>query len=148
MNKILSQAVEDLKEDNNLFKLSSTIKNVTQSNFQPRDLINFTKRINTNHSLPQGLSGLIPGAFLNPYPTEEKEFKQTFLKFNFDEGSRLKMPSIKPESVSCKKGTIIEIKYPDTSVQDVFFRYTLGAEFLPSYFHGEMVRHTCISLIL
>ncbi len=111
-----------------------------QSNFQPRDLINFTKRINTNFSFPNGLTSGLPGAYLDPYPTEQREFKQTFLKFNFDEASRLKMPLIKPESNTCKKGTIIEIKYPDSNVQDVFFRYTIGGDLLPSYFHGEIVK--------
>jgi hypothetical protein len=50
------------------------------------------------------------------------------------------MPLIKPESVAVKKGTIIEIKYPDTNVQDVFFKYTIGGEMIPSYFHGDLVK--------
>jgi hypothetical protein len=139
LNKVLIQAVDDLKSNNNLFKLTSTHKNLIQSNFQPRDLINFTLRVNTNYSFPQGVSGLLPGAFFNPYPTQEREFKHTFLKFNFDDANRLKMPLIKPESVAVKKGTIVDVKYPDTNVQDVFFRYTLGEDLMPSYFDGELV---------
>jgi hypothetical protein len=147
LNKILIQAVEDLKENNNLFKLTSSHKNVVQSNFQPRDLINFTLRVNTNYSYPQGVSGVLPGAFFNPYPSQEREFKHTFLKFSFDEANRLKMPLIKPESVAVKKGTIIEIKYPDTNIHDVFFRYSLGEDLIPSYFHGELVNYKIIKLL-
>lgn len=119
-----------------------------QSNFQPRDLINLTLRVNTNYSFPQGVTGLLPGAFLNPYPSHDREFKHTFLKFDFDEANRLKMPMIKPESVAVKKGTIIEIKYPDGNIQDVFFRFTLGGELLPSYFHGEMVRKLKVNILV
>ena len=69
---------------------------------------------------------------------EHIQIKSSFLKFNFDEGSRLKMPIVNPDGGVVKKGSILEIKYPDND-GDVFFRYSLLNDMIPSYFSGELV---------
>ncbi len=118
--------------------MSSISKTVKTSNFAPRDLINFTIRVNKNYSAATALNGYMPGGFLNPFPSEENEMKSSFLKFNFDEGSRLKMPVVNPENGLVKKGLILEIKYPDND-KDIFFRYVTDMNVIPSYFNGEIV---------
>jgi hypothetical protein len=138
LNKILIEAVNILKRDSNIFKMSSSDKNVNISNYLPRDLINFTLRINKNYSSPLGLSSNLPGAYCFAYPLEDYDMKSSFLKFNFDESFRLKMPNVKPEIVAVKKGTLLEIRYPENE-KDVFFRYVTDLNLIPSFFTGEIV---------
>lgn len=130
--------MHNLKRGTNILKLSSTSKNVVQSNYHPKDLINFTIRVNKSFSSPEGLGTFLPGAFLTPFPQEEVEMKSSFLKFKFDETSRLLPPIISPDIKEVKKGTILEIRYPVTD-KDVFFRYTNSTDLIPSYFSGEIV---------
>jgi hypothetical protein len=118
--------------------MSSSNKNVNLSHLQPRDLINFTIRVNKNYSAPDGLGSFIPGSFLSPYPSEDLELKSSFLKFNFDEAARLKPPIINPEMGLVKKGTMLEIKYPEAD-KDIFFRYVTDENFIPTFFSGEIV---------
>jgi len=136
LNKIIYESVEILKHNNNIFKMSSTSKLVNTSRFSPRDLINFTIRINKNNSSAEGLGSFIPCGFLNPFPLEETEMKSSFLKFNLDESSRLKMPVVNTEGLL--KGSNIEIRYPEVD-KDVFFRYVTDQNYIPTYFSGEIV---------
>lgn len=139
LNKILITSVKSLRQSNNIFKLSSTNKNVSVSYFQPRDLINLTLRINKNYSAPEGLGNFLPGGYLDPYPLEQVQMKSSFLKFNLDESVRLKVPIVNPEGGVVKKGSMLEIKYPDID-KDIFFRYTISSDLIPSYFSGELVK--------
>ena len=138
INTTLISALKDLKQNNNVFKLSSTNKKVSQWQFRPRHLINFTLRVNKSYKACEAIGNFLPGGCLDPYPLETVQMKSSFLKFNFDESSRLKVPSVTPESGLVKKGSILEIKYPEND-KDVFFRYSFASDLIPSYFSGEMV---------
>ncbi len=139
LNNTLISALNDLKQNNNIFKLSSTNKIVSQSQFRPRHLINFTLRINKSYKAAEFIGNFLPGASLDPYPQEINQMKSSFLKFNFDESARLQVPSVSPEGEIVKKGSILEIKYPGGD-KDVFFRYTFSNDMIPSYFSGELVK--------
>ena len=140
LNDVLFSSINILKSGNNIFKLSSSEKNIHQLEIKPRDLINMTLRVNTNYSAPFGDLITLPGSFLNPYPLEEREMKNTFLKFNLNPNQRLKPPIIKPFDNIVGKGTPLELSYPDKSMSDVFFRYTISENFIPTFFSGEKVK--------
>lgn len=133
-------ALKILKQGNNLFKLTSADKAINQIEIKPRDLINMTLRINTNYSAPFGDLAELPGNYLSPYPIEEREMRATILKFNLNPSQRLKQPKIKPAESNVAKGTPLEISYPDLNVRDVFFRYCVSEDMIPTYFSGEKVR--------
>ncbi len=132
-------ALTILKQGNNLFKLTSADKAINQIEIKPRDLINMTLRINTNYSAPFGDLAELPGNYLSPYPIEEREMRATILKFNLNPNQRLKQPKIKPAENTVTKGTPLEISYPDPNVRDVFFRYCVSEDMIPTYFNGEKV---------
>jgi hypothetical protein len=64
------------------------------------------------------------------------------MKFSILKSSneRLFEPLVKPsDRTVVKKGTLLDITYPDTNVQGVFFKYTLDTDYIPSYFSGQLV---------
>ena len=140
LNVILCSALGHLKKGNHIFKMASTKNFVNQYNIQPRDLINFTIRINKNYSSPAESDNFLPVNFLNPYPLPHVEMNLSFLKFNLDEGGRLKIPVVNPAGGVVKKGSQIEIKYPE-NIEGVFFRYTTSVDLIPAYFSGEKVNN-------
>jgi hypothetical protein len=139
LNKIMHNAIANLSAKTNLFKIRSGNKSVLQTNFIPRHLINFTLRLNKSYSSQLGLGNFLPREALGPFPSEHEQMKKSFLKFNFDEGMRLKMPLVSCESGLARKGSLLEIKYP-TNDSDVFFRFTTSPELIPTFFSGEIVR--------
>lgn len=132
-------AINIIKKGNNIFKLSSTDKTISQVEIKPRDLMNMTLRINTNYSAPFGDLAELPGNYLSPYPIEEREMKATILKFNLNSNQRLKPPKIKPVDSLVSKGTPLEVTYPDQNIRDVFFRYCVSTDKIPTFFSGERV---------
>ncbi len=98
-----------------------------------------TLRINTNYSAPFGDLAELPENYLSPYPIEEREMRATILKFNLNPSQRLKQPKIKPVESNVAKGTPLEISYPDPNLRDVFFRYCVSEDMIPTYFSGEKV---------
>ena len=96
-----------------------------------------TLRINTNYSAPFGDLAELPGNYLSPYPIEEREMRATILKFILNPSQRLKPPKIKPSETVVSKGTPLEVSYPDPNVRDVFFRYCVSEDMIPTYFSGE-----------
>lgn len=132
-------ALNILKKGNNMFKLSSADKAINQIEIKPRDLINMTLRVNTNYSAPFGDLGELPGNYLSPYPIEEREMRATILKFNLSSSQRLKPPKIKPAENTVSKGTPLELSYSDPNTRDVFFRYCVSEDMIPTYFSGEKV---------
>jgi len=146
MNNALFNALKVLKQENNLFKLSSAEKTITQVEIKPRDLINMTLRVNTNYSAPFGDIAELPGNYLSPYPIEEREMRATILKFNLNPSQRLKPPKIKPADNIVAKGTPLEISYPDPNIRDVYFRYCVSEDMIPTYFNGERVNNESINM--
>jgi hypothetical protein len=140
LNRILMLALNELNTGNNIFKLSSTSKSVNLSFFPPRDLVNFTLNTNTNFAPPKNfnLGRFLPASYSYPYPLEDKEMKSSILKFNLDDSQRLKNPIVEPVEPIVKKGTIFKISYPDEKVKDVFFKFTLSPDLIPSFFSGEI----------
>jgi hypothetical protein len=140
LNEIMINSINKLKVGHNLLKLSSRTQ-LNQSSLLPRELINFTIRVNSNSYYPLEYKDteFIPRAFSNPYPLEEKEIKLSFLKFDLDEKKRLKLPVIKPLEDAVKKGTPLQLSYPDKEMQGVFFEYTLSTDLIPSFFSGILV---------
>jgi len=139
LNAALFSALKILKQGNNIFKLASADKQINQIEIKPRDLINMTLRINTNYSSPFGDLAELPGNYLSPYPIEEREMRATILKFNLCPSQRLKLPKVKPAENTVAKGTPLEISYLDPNVRDVFFRYCVSEDMIPTYFSGEKV---------
>lgn len=141
LNSLMSTAVDSLKHELNIFGLSSSKKSVDVCNIHQKDLVSFTMRINTNYSHPYNYHSdrFLPSHFLFPYPREDKEIVNSILKFNLDNQSRLFPPLIEPEDTIVKKGTVVKLKYPDTSITDVFFKFTTSHDTIPSFFSGEVV---------
>jgi hypothetical protein len=138
LNNLLYNAINNLKKNTNIFKLTSGNNELLTTQFRPRHLINLTLRLNKSYSCQEGMDNLLPNGCLDPFPIEQVQIKSSFLNFNLEENSRLKTPTVKPDGGSVKKGTIMEIKYPDLDPL-VFFRYTLSEDFIPTYFSGELV---------
>ncbi len=94
--------------------------------------------MNTNYSFPTqySIQDRLPHVFKFPYPTEEDDMKYSFLKF---EDKKLLPPDFKPNDQIVKKGTILELSYPDENEQGVFFKFSLDPKLIPSYFSGETV---------
>ena len=137
LNKGIKQAVEKLKENNNILKITSTNRIISQYNLLPRDIINLTLRVNTNYSFPinYSINDRLPQVYKSPYPSEE-ELKYSFLKFSSD---KLKEPIIRPYETIVKTGSILEISYPDIDETNIFYKYTLDPDIVPSYFSGDLV---------
>lgn len=92
-------------------------------------------RINSQYSAPFGDNTVLPEGFKNPYPIEDKEMRTENTILKFDLNKKIMNPLIKPYENKVAKGTPLELSYPDTEEQDIFFRYTLD-ESLPTYFSG------------
>jgi hypothetical protein len=146
LNKILRRAINDLSANTNLFQIRSSNKNVIQTSFIPRHLINFSMRLNKSYSSQPGLGNFLPREALAPFPSEHEQMKASFLKFNFEESVRLKMPILSCESGIARKGSLLEIKYPGND-SDVFFRYTTSSDSIPTFFNGEIVKINNFSTI-
>jgi len=141
LNNALFNALKILKQGNNLFRLSSAEKSIKHLEIKPRDLINMTLRINKNYSAPFGDLAELPDNYLSPYPIEEREMRATILKFNMNPSQRLKSPKIKPSENIVAKGTPLEISYPEPNIRDIFFRYCISEDMIPTYFNGERVKY-------
>ena len=103
------------------------------------DLINVSLRINKQSSFPINypLNFNIPFSFLLPYPDENFEMNHSILKFNLN--NKLELPILEPKGGTIKKGTLIKITYPQID-NDVFFKYSLDNNIIPSYFSGNLYK--------
>ena len=103
------------------------------------DLINVSLRINKQSSFPINypLNFNIPFSFLLPYPDENFEMNHSILKFNLN--NKLELPILEPKGGTIKKGTLIKITYPQID-NDVFFKYSLDNNIIPSYFSGNIYK--------
>jgi hypothetical protein len=63
---------------------------------------------------------------------------KSILKFNLN--NKLQVPNLKPNGGIIPKGTSITITYPNENEDDVFFKYTLDNNIIPSYFSGNLYR--------
>jgi hypothetical protein len=150
MNKLIKlsdvhrQAINNLKENVNLFKLSSTNKIISEYSILGKDLVNMSMRVNTNYNYPNLYDGgnFLPAAFTNPYPIEEKEMRFSVLK---NSGQRLLEPVIIPDDRKVvKRGSLLKLSYLDINIQNVNFRYTINPNLIPTHFSGIKV---CIYII-
>jgi hypothetical protein len=140
LNNSHREAINNLKEGLNIFKLSSTQKTISEYSIARKDFINLALRVNSNYKFPKEFEGnVLPSAFNGPSPSEEKEMRFSILKFS---NQRLLEPILKPSDNVVKKGTLLDISYPDSTVQGVFYKYTILSDFIPSYFSGTLVRST------
>jgi hypothetical protein len=131
------EAICKLKENLNIFKLSSTQKTISEYSIARKDFINLAFRVNSNYKYPKEFEGnVLPAAFNGPCPGEEKEMRFSILKFS---NQRLMEPILQPNDSVVKNGTLLEITYPDNTVQGVFIKYTIDRDFIPSYFSGILV---------
>jgi hypothetical protein len=139
MNSYHKNALNNLKYDLNIFKLSSTNKIISEFSIARKDFINLAFRVNSNYKFPKDYEGnVLPSAFNGPCPNEEKEMRLSILKFS---NQRVLEPLVQPNyRTVVKKGSLLEITYPDNTVKDVFFKYTLDNETIPSYFSGILVK--------
>jgi hypothetical protein len=61
----------------------------------------------------------------------------SILKFNLN--NKLELPILEPKGGTIKKGTLIKITYPQID-NDVFFKYSLDNNIIPSYFSGNLYK--------
>lgn len=113
--------------------------NFNFSEISHTDLINVSLRISKQNSFPTNypLSFNIPFSFLLPFPDENFEMAQSILKFNLDH--KLEQPVLEPKGGIIKKGTLVKITYPQID-NDVFFKYSLDSNVIPSYFSGTLYK--------
>ena len=62
---------------------------------------------------------------------------KSILKFNLN--NKLQVPILEPNGGKIQKGTLIKITYPQVD-NDVFFKYTLDNNIIPSYFSGNLYK--------
>ena len=139
LNKCVYKSAKILKQGNNIFKLCPSERKLNKVEIKPRDLINVALRINSNYSAPFGDDNILPESYKNPYPIEDKEMKKenTILKFNLTK--KVLNPLIKPKENLVVKGTPLELNYPESNEQDVFFKFTLD-DSIPTFFSGLKVK--------
>jgi len=103
------------------------------------DLINVSLRINKQSHFPTNypLNFNIPFSYLLPYPDENYEMTHSILKFNLN--NKLEPPILEPKGGIIKKGTLIKLTYPQID-NDVFFKYSLDNNIIPSYFSGILYK--------
>lgn len=136
IQKILQKAVKTLT-----YKISF-YNQYSSSSITLKDLINLSFRINKQDQFPLNLQNKsLPAAFLRPYPHEDLEIKNSLLKFDLSEEKRLKPPIVNPKEGTVKKGTLLTFTYKDDKEKDkhdIFFKYSLNPECIPSFCSGEL----------
>lgn len=146
INNYFKDSICILNHNNNIFNLNGisndqSKKDVSFNYILQKDLVNFSLRINSNYLFPEKYNDInfIPKVFNNPYPLEDKEFKESLLKFDLDENKRAAIPNVKPEEGYVKKGSILQFTYPDKDSSGVFYKFTINSEYIPTYFSGILV---------
>ncbi|MCQ2820511.1 MAG: hypothetical protein MJ252_24875, partial [archaeon] len=161
LSEIVNNANKIMSKDLSFFSLSTNSKKFNTASMSYIDLINLTQRLNRQNNYPKDLQNVynnpndIPFAFLGPYPYEDKEMKDSVLKFNLNvkEEQRLKPPVIYPKMEKVNKGDQIKLEYPgygesmannsEDQLNPIFFKYILipegkKIEEIPSFFTGEV----------
>ena len=107
-----------------------------------KDIINFTNRISRQLSYPIDLQPYqIPSAFLDAYPREDQELMNSILKDDLSDEHRLLPPLVEPPGGQVKKGEQLRISYNhknEKDIYDIFFKYTIDSQSIPSFFSGEL----------
>jgi len=118
---------------------SSSFSSYKYNEISHTDLINVSLRINKQTSFPINypLNFNIPFSFLLPYPDENFEMNKSILKFNLN--NKLQVPILEPNGGKIQKGTLIKITYPQID-NDIFFKYSLDNNIIPSYFSGNLYK--------
>lgn len=143
---LFNTANNALTEGIPFFNMSSTNEKYHINYISPKDLVNFSFRVNKEYSFPPDMRNIssIPFAFLHPYPHEDQEFKSSILKFRLADQKRTQPPNVIPSGGLVKKGTILKITYIDDTEQnhEIFFKYTMHGDAIPSYFSGELYKES------
>lgn len=119
-----------------------SIHNFCSYKLSSKDLINFTNRISRQLSYPTDLQQYpIPSAFLDAYPREDQELMNSILKDDLSDERRLLPPLVEPPGGQVKKGEQLRISYHhknEKDIYDIFFKYTIDSQSIPSFFSGEL----------
>ena len=117
-------------------------QNFSSHKLSSKDITNFTNRISRQLSYPTDLQQYpIPSAFLDAYPREDQELMNSILKDDLSDERRLLPPLVEPPGGQVKKGEQLRISYNhknEKDIYDIFFKYTIDSQSIPSFFSGEL----------
>lgn len=137
-------------KNTNVLKCSSNTKNFNSFNLNQILLENCALKYSSNITAPDTFKKhyFFPRNYKYAFPDENLEIKNSLLKFSTQ--NILEPPEYNPKPVNdkIKRGSTVTLFYPDTSVKNVFFKYTMmsiddnyrNIDQIPTYFNGELVK--------